>query len=202
MPTSSSPSEIPGHRGRFLAIGTTAGIVCLWDMRGNVSPDPDAINVVTPIRMIYTDSPQISSLALTSLYLVHGGNDGLVQAWDPLASTTQPIRTLNSRFSSRARRRLVQAQASVQGVGNNYYAASTIVLDPDPTALRGMVSLGTHLRYWSYSSTSADAYKSTKRRQLNRRSERGSNGAANDQKFSHTGRGALKDYISNWKNRS
>jgi hypothetical protein len=199
MPTSSSPSEIPGHRGRFLAIGTTTGIICLWDMRGNISPDPDAISTVTPIRMIYTDSPQISCLALTSLYLVHGGNDGLVQAWDPLASTIQPIRTLNSRFSSRARRRLVQAQASAQGVGNNYYAAGAVVLDPDPTALRGMVSLGTHLRYWSYSSTSADAYKSSKRRQLHRRSERGSNGAANEQKFSHTGRGALKDYISNEK---
>jgi hypothetical protein len=196
LPTSSSRSDIPGHRGRFLAIGTTTGIVCLWDMRGNISPAPDAINSVPPVGMMYTDSPQISCLALTSLYLVHGGNDGLVQAWDPLASTTQPIRTLNSRFSSRARRRLVQAQASIQGVGNNYYAAGAVVLDPDPTVLRGMVSLGTHLRYWSYSSTSADAYKSSKRRQLNRRSERGSNGAANEQKFSHTGRGALKDYIS------
>ena len=196
LPTSSSPPEIPGHRGRYLAVGTTSGIVLLWDMRGNVSPAPDIINTVSPIGMIYTDSPQISCLAMTSLYLVHGGNDGLVQAWDPLTSTTQPIRTLNSRFSSRARRRLVQAQASVQGVGNNYYAAGAVVLDPDPTILRGMVSLGTHLRYWSYSSTSADAYKSSKRRQLNRRAERGSNAAANEQKFSHTGRGALKDYIS------
>jgi hypothetical protein len=133
---------------------------------------------------------------LTSLYVVHGGNDGLVQAWDPLASTTRPIRTLNSRFSSRARRRLVQAQASLQGVGNNYYAAGAVVLDPDPTVLRGMVSLGTHLRYWSYSSTSADAYKSSKRRQLKHRSERGTNAAANEQRFSHTGRGALEDYIS------
>ena len=195
LPTS-SPSEIPGHRARFLAVGTTTGIVCLWDMRGNISPAPDAINSISPVGMIYTDSPQISCLALTSLYLVHGGNDGLVQAWDPLASATQPIRTLNSRFSSRARRRLIQAQASVQGVGNNYYAAGAVVLDPDPTVLRGMVSLGTHLRYWSYSSTSADAYKSSKRRQLNRRSERGSNGAANEQKFGHSGRGALKDYIS------
>lgn len=193
----SAISEIPGHRGRFLAVGTTTGAVLLWDMRSNISPASDVINSVSPVGMIYTESPQISCLALTSLYVVHGGNDGLVQAWDPLASTNQPIRTLNSRFSSRARRRLVQAQASVQGVGNNYYAAGAMVLDPDPTVLRGMVSLGTHLRYWSYSSSSADAYKSSKRRQLNRRSERGSNAAANEQKFSHTGRGALKDYISN-----
>lgn len=196
LPMSSSPLEIPGHRSRFLAVGTTTGIVLVWDMRGNLPPAPDTINSVSPVGMIYTDSPQISCLALTSLYVVHGGNDGLVQAWDPLASTTQPIRTLNSRFSSRARRRLVQAQASLQGVGNNYYAAGAVVLDPDPTVLRGMVSLGTHLRYWSYSSTSADAYKSSKRRQLKHRSERGSNAAANEQRFSHTGRGALEDYIS------
>ena len=199
LPTSSSTSEVPGQRGRFLAVGTMTGIVVLWDMRAGVSSAADVVNSNPPVGMIYTESPQISCLALTSLYLVHGGNDGLVQAWDPLASTTQPIRTLNSRFSSRARRRLVQAQASVQGVGNNYYAAGAVVLDPDPTVLRGMVSLGTHLRYWSYSSSSADAYKSSKRGRLSRRSERGSNAAANEQKFSNTGRGVLKDYISNEK---
>ncbi|KAK3077459.1 hypothetical protein LTS18_010204, partial [Coniosporium uncinatum] len=68
------------------------------------------------------------------------------------------------------------AQASPQGVGINLFAAGAVVLDPDPTSLRGMVSLGTHLRYWSYSSSSADAYKGSKRR--SRRSERGSNNAA------------------------
>src|SRR5271170_7109090 len=168
-------------------------------MRGNLPPAPDTINSVSPVGMIYTDSPQISCLALTSLYIVHGGNDGLVQAWDPLASSSLPIRTLNSRFSSRARRRLVQAEASLQGVGHNYYAASAVVLDPDPTVLRGMVSLGTRLRCWSYSSSSADAYKRGKRRQPRRRSDRGSNAATNEQRFSHTGRATLKDYISNEK---
>src|SRR5205809_7094949 len=152
MPTSSSPPEIPGHRGRYLAIGTTTGIVCLWDMRGNISPDPDTIGTITPVRIIYTDSPQISCLALTSLYLVHGGNDGLVQAWDPLASAIQPIRTLNSRFSSRARRRLLQTEVPTRGVNVNQFAAGTVCLDPDPTVLRGVVSLGARLRYWSYSS--------------------------------------------------
>lgn len=198
MPQPLTASEIPGQRARFMAVGTASGIVLLWNMRAAPSPDVDIINPVAPIRMIYTESPQISCLALTSLYLVHGGNDGLVQAWDPLASSTEPIRTLNSRFSSRARRRLVQAEASVQGVGNNYYAAGAVVLDPDPTVLRGMVSLGTHLRYWSYSSSAADQYKSGKRR-LRRRSERGSNAATNEQRFTHTGRGVLKDYIANEK---
>jgi hypothetical protein len=198
MPQPSTGSEIPGQRARFMAVGTTTGIVLIWNMRSAFSPDVDIINSVAPVRMIYTESPQISCLALTSLYLVHGGNDGLVQAWDPLASTTDPIRTLNSRFSSRARRRLIQAEASVQGVGNNYYAAGAIVLDPDPTVLRGMASLGTHLRYWSYSSSAADQYKSGKRR-LRTRSERGSNAASNEQRFTHTGRGVLKDYIANEK---
>ena len=192
----SSPSDIPGHRARYLAAGTNTGIVVLWDIRVPNSTASDSISTIRPLRAIYTKSPQISSLALTSLYLVHGGNDGLVQAWDPLASTTEPIRTLNSRFSDRARRRIAQAEASAHGVGNNYYAAGAIALDPDPTVLRGMVSLGTHLRYWSYSASAADAYKSRKRGQLRRRSERGSNSAANEQKYSHTGRGILNDYIA------
>jgi len=144
--------------------------------------------------MIQTESPQISCLAVSALYLVHGGNDGLVQTWDPLASSLdQPIRTLHSRFSSRARRRLQQAEASVQGVGINLYAAGAIALDPDPTVLRGMVSLGTHLRYWSYSASAADQYQS-KKRLLRRSGERGSNGGSD--RFTNTGRGALMDYIA------
>ena len=193
MTQPSSPSDVPGQRARFLAAGTKTGIVLIWDIRAPIAGTSDIPNTVNPVRIIYTDSPQISCLALTSLYIVHGGNDGLVQAWDPLASNTQPIRTLHSRFSSRARRRLVQAEASPQGVGINLFAAGAICLDPDPTILRGMVSLGTHLRYWSYSSTAADQYKSNKRRL--RRSQRGSNNSG--ERFSGTGRGVLKDYIAN-----
>jgi len=197
MPTPGTASEIPGHRARLFGIGTMSGVVMLWDMRSSLSSNPDVVNTIHPVRIVYTRSPQIASLALTSLYFVHGGNDGLVQAWDPMASSNEPVRTLNSRFSDRARRRIAQAEASIHGVGNNYYAAGAIVLDPDPTALRGMVSLGTYLRYWSYSSTAADAYKSRKRGQLRRRSERGSNSTPASQKVSATGRGLLKDYISN-----
>jgi len=189
----SDPADMPGQRARLCAAGTKTGSVLLWNMRAPVSRSAELHNTVEPLRIVYTDSPQISCLALSSLYLVHGGNDGLVQAWDPLASNMQPIRTLNSRFSSRARRRLVQAQASPQGVGINLFAAGAICLDPDPTVLRGMVSLGTHLRYWSYSSSAADQYKSHKRRL--RRSERGSNNGG--ERFSGVTRSNLKDYIAN-----
>lgn len=190
----SSPSltDVPGQRARLFAIGTQTGIIVLWNTRAPVASNAMLENNIKPVRIIYTDSPQISCIALTSLYLVHGGNDGLVQAWDPLASTTDPIRTLNSRFSSRARRRLIQAEASPAGVGINLFAAGAICLDPDPTILRGMVSLGSHLRYWSYSSLAVDQYKGNKRRV--RRLERGSNQGGD--RFSGTGRGALKDYIA------
>ena len=193
FPRPTSPSDIPGQRSRFIAVGTKTGTIVLWNMRAPFSSNSSLINTISPVRIIHTDSPRISCLALSALYLIHGGNDGLVQAWDPLASNTQPIRTLNSRFSSRARRRLVQAEASAQGVGINLFAAGAICLDPDPTILRGMVSLGTHLRYWSYSSSTADQYKSSKRRL--RRFERGSNQATD--RFSGTSRGMLKDYIAN-----
>ena len=195
MPFPNSANDVPGQCARLLAVGTKNGTIILWNMRSPTASNTVLENYIKPIRLIYTDSPQISCLALTALYLVHGGNDGLVQAWDPLASTTDPIRTLNSRFSSRARRRLVQAEASVAGVGINLFAAGAICLDPDPTVLRGMVSLGSHLRYWSYSSQAADQYKGNKRRL--RRSERGSNQGGD--KFSGTGRGGLKDYIANEK---
>ncbi|KAK4981037.1 hypothetical protein LTR66_010232 [Elasticomyces elasticus] len=190
-----SPNDVPGQRARFVAAGTRTGSVIIWDVRAPVSKSAELINTIEPVRVIHTDSPEISCLALSSLYLVHGGNDGLVQAWDPLASHMQPIRTLNSRFSSRARRRLAQAQASPQGVGINLYAAGAICLDPDPTVLRGMVSLGTHLRYWSYSSSAANAYRSHKRRL--RRSERGSNNGG--ERFTGVARGNLKDYIASEK---
>ena len=188
-----SAHNMPGQRARLVAAGTKLGTVLLWNTRAPISSTTEMINIIHPVRIIHTDSPQISCLAISALYLVHGGNDGLVQAWDPLASSTGPIRTLNSRFSSRARRRLVQAEASAQGVGINLFAAGAICLDSDPTVLRGMVSLGTHLRYWSYSSSAADQYKSNKRRA--RRSERGSNQGGD--KFTQTGRGALQDYIAN-----
>ena len=193
LPHSGSAVDSPGHRARLMAIGTKMGTVIIWDIRASTPSNSILDNVIKPVRIIHTDSPQISCLGLSALYLVHGGNDGLVQAWDPLASTKEPIRTLNSRFSSRARRRLVQAEASPQGVGINLFAAGAICLDPDPTSLRGMVSLGTHLRYWSYSSSAADQYKTNKRRL--RRSGRGSN--QNSEPFSSTGRGALKEYIAN-----
>ena len=193
--SSSLLTDIPGQRARLFAVGTRTGTIILWNARAPIARNTTLENSIKPIRIIYTDSPQISCLALNALYLVHGGNDGLVQAWDPLASTLDPIRTLNSRFSSRARRRLIQAEASPAGVGINLFAAGAICLDPDSTVLRGVVSLGSHLRYWSYSSQAADQYKSNKRRV--RRSERGSN--QGDDRFSGTGRGALKDYIANEK---
>ncbi|KAI4139952.1 MAG: hypothetical protein LQ341_004017 [Variospora aurantia] len=198
MPRPSTSSDIPGQRARLLSVGTTNGTIVLWNMRDPVSNNTAIETTVKPVRVIHTDSPQISCLALSALYLVHGGNDGLVQAWDPLASNTEPIRTLNSRFSSRARRRLVQAEASPQGVGINLFAAGAVFLDPDPTVLRGMVSLGTHLRYWSYSSSAADQYKARKR-QLRRSGRRSSSNQAAADKFIPTGRGALKDYIANEK---
>lgn len=185
--------EIPGQRARYLAVGTGNGMIFVWNIRALAAQNADVINSIPPLRIIQTESPQVSCIALTSLYLVHGGNDGLVQAWDPLASSTRPIRTLNSRFSSRARRRLVQAEASMFGVGNNYFATGAICLDPDPTNLRGMVSLGTHLRYWSYSSSAADQYNASKRSL--RRGLRGSNGAAEGQRFNNSGRGAIRDFI-------
>ncbi|KAJ0354811.1 hypothetical protein KNSL1_001092 [Colletotrichum chrysophilum] len=143
--TAESVAEIPGRRTRMIAIGTKKGGVVVWNMRDQQNTE------VKPLRVIQTDSPEISCLALTALYLVHGGTDGLVQAWDPLASTLEPLRTLNARSAGRVPRHMLTMNPSLSG--DTYPAARAIYLDPDPTVLRGITSFGAFLRYWAYSAT-------------------------------------------------
>lgn len=189
-------ADIPGQRARLLAVGTSMGTVLLYNVRADLPSISSVTATYEPVRIIHTESPAITCMALSSLYLVVGGTDGLVQAWDPLASSSAPVRTLHSRFSSRARRRLAQAAASPEGVGINMFAAGAIVLDPDPTVLRGLVSLGTHLLFWHFSSSAADAYRSHKRRM--RRSERLNNSGG--EKYAPAPRaGGVKRFIESEK---
>ena len=139
--------EIPGRRARHLAIGTKTGVVVLWNSRDA------ALTAIPPQRVIQTESPEITSLALTALFVVHGGSDGLVQAWDTLASTFEPIRTLNAKSNMRVPRQMMAMQPP-SSTDRNSCAVGAIYLDPDPTVLRGIVGFGAFLRYWSYSSTS------------------------------------------------
>jgi hypothetical protein len=145
-PTSQNATgEIPGRRARFLAIGTNTGSIVVWNMRDTASP------AVNPLRIIQTESPEITSLAVSALYLVHGGSDSLVQAWDPLASSLEPIRTLNAKSSGRIPRHILNTNPALQHA--NYFAVRAISLDPDPATLRGILAFGTFIRFWSYSST-------------------------------------------------
>jgi len=136
---------LPGGSARLFAVGTNTGSIFVFNIRSTSEPTA----IVRPIRTIHTDSPQITTLAVSSLVVVHGGDDGLVQAWDPLGSTRAPVRTLHSKFSAKARRRLEQNAGVV--TEDNQFAARCLVLDPDPTILRGVVALGTLIRYWSFS---------------------------------------------------
>ncbi|EFY86167.1 F-box and WD domain protein [Metarhizium acridum CQMa 102] len=140
-------TEIPGRRARLLAIGTDTGVITVWNARDEVGHQ-----AAQPLRVLHTDSPEISCLAVSALYLVHGGSDGLVQAWDPLASTLEPIRTLNARSNGRVPRHMMTMNPTLRE--GNYSAVGAIYLDPDPTVLRGVVSFGAFLRYWTYSSAS------------------------------------------------
>lgn len=149
-PGASHPREIPGRRARYIVIGTKAGAVLIWNAR-----DVGKGSEVQPVRIIQTESPEISCVAASALYVVHGGSDGLVQAWDPLASTTDAIRTLNARSAGRVPRHMATMNPALRE--GNYSAAGAIYLDPDPTMLRGVVSFGAFVRYWAYSSASHHA---------------------------------------------
>ena len=188
-------SAVPGQRARLLAAGTKNGNVFIWDIRGSVPGQAHVVNTLPPVRIIRTDSPQISCLAMTALYLVSGGTDGLVQAWEPLASTEQPVRTINSRFSTRVRRLNARVDVTGHGGGSSLSAAGAVCLDPDPTVLRGMVSIGPHLRYWSYSSSGADSFAGRSRR-LRRGPRRGNH---SNQSYTGQGRGNIAEYIENEK---
>ncbi|EFX02703.1 f-box and wd domain containing protein [Grosmannia clavigera kw1407] len=158
--------EIPGRRARWIAIGTKTGAVFVWNMRETSSLSSSeaaaAVPSVRPLRVIQTESPEVSSLAVSSLFLVHGGSDGLVQAWDPLASTVEPIRTLNSRSQGRVPRHLAHTRPEFSRA--SFSVVRAIFLDPDPTALRGVLAVGTLLRYWSYSSNSFGSSRKRLRR--------------------------------------
>ncbi|OAA68955.1 F-box and WD domain protein [Cordyceps fumosorosea ARSEF 2679] len=136
--------EIPGRRARFLIVGTSSGSVIVWNAR------EIRAETVRPCRIIQTESPSISCVAASALYLVHGGSDGLVQAWDPLASTADPIRTLNARSNGRIPRHMISMNPTLTAA--DYHATGAIILDSDPTVLRGVVAFGAFMRYWSYSS--------------------------------------------------
>lgn len=137
--------EIPGRRTRFIIIGTNSGAVLVWNAR-----DDDRTRETQPLRILQTESPEVSAVAASGLYLVHGGSDGLVQAWDPLASTVEPIRTINARSNGRVPRHMLVMNPAMDE--NTYAAVRAIYLDPDPTTLQGVVSFGAFLRYWSYGS--------------------------------------------------
>ncbi|KAI3332106.1 hypothetical protein HD806DRAFT_479440 [Xylariaceae sp. AK1471] len=149
-PSGQQPSDIPGRRARLIGLGTNTGKVILWNMRAAHTSDG-----IFPVRAIQTESPGISCLALSALYLVHGGSDGLVQAWDPLASTLDPVRTLNSRSPGRMPRHLLALNPTL--ADTNFSAVGAIYLDPDPTVLHGIVAFGTFVRYWAYSSSNQAA---------------------------------------------
>jgi hypothetical protein len=147
--------KIPGGNGRarFLAAGFDNGSILLWNARHELS---DHSVEVSPLKTIETGSASVTCLALTALHLVHGGRDGLVQAWDVLGSTLEPLKTIlnagtgagvhlsRHHFSSS----LPNSQVLVARK-----AVGSVFLDPDPTKLRGIVSFGAFLRFWCYSST-------------------------------------------------
>lgn len=173
--------HIPGNRARMLAVGTKSGAVVIWNAR-----DVPTAGMVLPRRIIQTDSPEVTCVALSSLYVVHGGSDGLVQAWDPLASTLQPVRTIHSRAPGRVPRQVLNNMPAEVRQAATTARVGAIFLDADATRLRGVLAIGCFLRYWSYDRDSSDpgAGSSKRRRRaggagIRRRSRNAASTASN-----------------------
>ncbi|KAL9052957.1 MAG: hypothetical protein Q9162_005074 [Coniocarpon cinnabarinum] len=209
-PSKTDVETVPGRRARLFAAGTASGFVLVWDLRAPTAKLADLTNDVQPVRVIVTDSPGIASVALSSLYLVHGGTEGLLQAWDLLASTTDALRTLSSRrFINNRRRAIIAAQqASVPATwatqNNERLAASAICLDPDPHVLRGVATIDSWIKYWSFSSaSSAEEMSRSQKRKLKKgngsKNPNFTGGGEADMGYSTSGgqrRTNLKSYVS------
>jgi hypothetical protein len=157
--------SISGRRGRFIAAGTDGGVIYLWDVRSSMPRSAETTTSLSPLRVMHTDSPQISSLAMTALYLVHGGSDGLVQVWDPLASKAEPIRTLWTRLRGGSRQAILGLQGGLPaGLEINMLAAGTAILHPDPAVLSGVIAMGTYVHPWSFVTGSGKAGGKRRRR--------------------------------------
>lgn len=152
--TVSDVSSIPGHRARLIAVGTNLGFIYVWNMRAPLPKSQAYNHIIEPVRIIAAGAAnytEVTCLALNSLMLVHGDSEGLVQAWDPLASQDQPLRTISSPFTGRVRRRVLEAEATSDH-NLALSGAGAIALDPDPTNLRGLVAIGSHVKYWHFRS--------------------------------------------------
>jgi hypothetical protein len=167
-------SEVPGGRARFFAVGTNIGTVAIWNIRSKLSGAANTIQWLKPVRTISTESPEVTALALTSLYLVHGGNDGLIQAWDVLASTPGAIRTLHSKLAARARRLIHNIHQDSDRLRS--LAARAICLHQDSKVLYGSASVGSHVKFWSFSAAAEEQIPGRKKRPRRRGSRRSSSG--------------------------
>ncbi|KAK7956936.1 F-box domain-containing protein [Apiospora aurea] len=125
-PTGQAPTDLPGRGARMIGVGTNSGKVMLWNMR-----EAHASAGVQPVRVIQTESPEISALAMSALYL--------------------PFRTLNARSTGRVPRHIINANPALHS--SSFSAVGAIYLDPDPVMLRGILAFGTFVRYWAYSSS-------------------------------------------------
>lgn len=134
-----------GNNARLFTVGSGEGIAYIWNMRSTDS-------TVAPVRRIQTSSPAICSIAITPLYLVHGGIDGSCKAWDIFGDVSVPLRTLNANPPSYVHHFLANLRAR-QLIDPNYQDTTwwirAITLDPDPTSLRGVFGLGTNVRSFS-----------------------------------------------------
>lgn len=157
--TRSPLRAIPGGRARNLVIGTSAGTVLVWNSRAHAGQGQK----VQPLRVIQTTSKEITAVAATALYIVHGGSDGLAQAWDPLASTLEPLHTIHSKNSIQPTRHTHPGGRRLTREDMNTVRA--ISVDPNPLLLRGCLTCGPGIHSWSF--RSQDNVVKRKRRMRN-----------------------------------
>ncbi|KAF3940091.1 hypothetical protein ABW19_dt0203281 [Dactylella cylindrospora] len=143
-----------GGNGRLFAVGTNHGRVLVFNIRGN--PTKRSSDILTPMRVCkIPGSPKVTCLAVTSLSLIVGANNGAISVFDPLGSSTEPIRKIVHAMSIDAKKDYFQrtsqygwSRTEQENTWQEETSAYQLCVDPNARNWRGAAILGCNILYW------------------------------------------------------
>ncbi|KAK6539871.1 hypothetical protein TWF694_008710 [Orbilia ellipsospora] len=175
MPISPNDNTVGGN-ARLLAVGTNHGRVLVFNIRGN--PAKRSSDLLTPMRVCkLPGTPNITCIAVTSLAVIVGANNGAISVFDPLGSSTEPVRKIVHAMTIDAKKDYF-ARTSQYGWGRTEQentwqeetSAYRICVDPNARNWRGAAILGCNILYWDETDflnwQEADDLATRKRRRL------------------------------------
>ncbi|KAK6353179.1 hypothetical protein TWF696_005166 [Orbilia brochopaga] len=153
VPVSPNDNTVGGN-ARLFAVGTNHGRVLVFNIRGN--PSKRSSDLLMPMRVCkIPGSPKITCLAVTSLAVIAGASNGAISVFDPLGSSTEPIRKIVHAMTIDAKKDYFQrtarygwSRSEQENSWQEETSAYRICVDPNARNWRGAAVLGCNILYW------------------------------------------------------